>query len=569
MKKILIIEDEVIVRSIYRRKFEISGYQVETAEEGASGLELLATFKPDAIQVDIMLPGMDGVQVIREIRTRPEFKNVPILVISSFYRPDLAKEAWKAGATKCVSKMDCTPNLALELVEQMLSGDGGGASPFAKLSMDSVPMDAIRLLPAESPWEEATQIITRKPKPAAGGLSIPMSPAPEVKPAPKPSTTLPSFAREQLGLPPTTAPGPPQETIPAAESITQIFSKPDPGVTRRFAKPDPGVKRATTRPTFSSPEAQKLTKPAAAAKPPDAAASHMHVWDEGGNAVIETVPSEGSAPLPSAEPVWFEKPPEEMTEEQAAGDATFRLQLWREFIKRAPQIQAELRDRVSALLKSKSVTDQLSLLRNLETTVASLASLSGITGFSRISHLSGAMDALIKDLNKKPAQMTNSVLRSIAHASDCLNSLFHDLESTPRDIPQSMLILVVDDEPIARRTISVALAKASLRCIGMEDSQAALTVLRENPFDLIFMDAEMPGLSGFELCGELRKLPTNKTTPVIFVTSLTKFEARAQSSLAGANDLIAKPFLMMELAVKALTYLLRPQPIVEAKAGSK
>ena len=180
MKKILIIEDELIVRSIYRRKFEISGYQVETAEEGTAALALLPTFKPDVIQVDIMLPGMDGVQVIRQIRSWPEFKNVPILVISSFYRPDLAKEAWKAGATKCVSKMDCTPNLALELVEQMLGG-GGDVSPFAKLSMDSLPMEAIRLLPAESPWEEATQIITRKPKPSAGGLAMPASSEPAVK----------------------------------------------------------------------------------------------------------------------------------------------------------------------------------------------------------------------------------------------------------------------------------------------------------------------------------------------------------------------------------------------------
>ena len=545
MKKILIIEDELIVRSIYRRKFEISGYQVETAEEGTAALALLPTFKPDVIQVDIMLPGMDGVQVIRQIRSWPEFKNVPILVISSFYRPDLAKEAWKAGATKCVSKMDCTPNLALELVEQMLGG-GGDVSPFAKLSMDSLPMEAIRLLPAESPWEEATQIITRKPKPSAGGLAMPASSEPAVKPPPKPPTTLPSFAREQLGLGTTAPPIKPQETAAPAESITQIFSKPDPDGTRRFAKPDPGGTRITTRPTFASPAAQKFAKPAAAEPPAPA------------------VP----AALASAEPVWFEAPPEAAID-GTASNAAFRLELWREFIKRAPQIQIELRDRVAALLKSKSVTDQLSLLLNLETTVSSLASLSGITGFSRISHLSGAMDALIKDLNKKPAQMTNSVLRSIAHAADCLNNLFRDLDKTPRDIPQSMLILVVDDEPIARRTISVALAKANLRCIGMEDPQAALIVLRENPFDLIFLDAEMPGLNGFELCGEVRKMPTNKNTPVIFVTSLTKFEARAQSSLAGGNDLIAKPFLMMELAVKALTYLLKPQPTLEAKPASK
>ena len=147
-------------------------------------------------------------------------------------------------------------------------------------------------------------------------------------------------------------------------------------------------------------------------------------------------------------------------------------------------------------------------------------------------------------------------------ASTCSFAIWNE---RPREIPQSMLILAVDDEPIARRTISVALAKANLRCISMEDPAPPWPSCSENPFDLIFLDAEMPGLNGFELCGELRKLPTNKTTPVIFVTSLTKFEVRAQSSLAGANDLIAKPFLMMELAVKALTYLLKPQPIVEPK----
>jgi CheY-like chemotaxis protein len=241
------------------------------------------------------------------------------------------------------------------------------------------------------------------------------------------------------------------------------------------------------------------------------------------------------------------------------------VEIRQEFLRRAPQIQAELRDRVGALIKSKSTTDQLTLLRELEVCVASLASLSGITGFSRISHLSGALDALIQDLHKKPNQMTASVLRTIAHASDCLNVLFRDLTGFAKEIPQSVLILAVDDEPISRRTIAIALGKANLRSIGLEDSKMALTILKENQFDLIFLDAEMPGLSGFELCTEIRKLATNKTTPVIFVTGLTNFEVRAQSSLSGGNDLIAKPFLMMELAVKALTYLLRPTASVEVK----
>ena len=538
MKKILIVEDELIVRSIYRRKFENSGFQVEAAEEGAAALNLLATFKPDAIQVDIMMPGMDGVEVIRQIRSWPDFKTTPILVVSSFYRPDLAKEAWKAGATKCVSKMDCTPNLALELIQQMLAGENASTIASGKAGMIALPSEnaGLRLAPAETPWEEATEITTRKPKPAAGIPTKLDSLPPAVIPGPKPPSTLPTFGRE-----------PSATTTPA------------------FARSDPTGTSHTTRPSFARPSAEKVSKPAAPAASEGAAERE---WAASINK--PTSPSDNpwrTAALQAAPP---QVPlPLGGSSEPTPGNTAFQLDIRLEFRKRAPQIQAELRDRVAALLKSKSITEQIALLYELGNSVASLASLSGITGYSRISHISGALDALIKDLHKKPAHMTSSVLRTIAHASDCLNMLFRDLERTPRDIPQSMLILAVDDEPIARRTISIALGKANLRCIGMEDPRAALTVLRENPFDLILLDAEMPELNGFELCGELRKLPTNKATPVIFVTSLTKFEVRARSSLAGGNDLIAKPFLMMELAVKALTYLLKPQPIVESQTHSK
>ena len=67
----------------------------------------------------------------------------------------------------------------------------------------------------------------------------------------------------------------------------------------------------------------------------------------------------------------------------------------------------------------------------------------------------------------------------------------------------------------------------------------------------------MPGMTGFELCTKLRTLPLHKKTPVIFVTALTGFESRASSTMSGGNDFIAKPFLFIELAVKALLYILR------------
>jgi CheY-like chemotaxis protein len=532
MRKILIIEDELIVRSIYRRKFEMSGYQVETAEEGTAALKLLPIFRPDVIQVDIMMPGMDGVEVIRQIRAWPEFRHVPILVLSSFYRPDLAKEAWKAGATKCVSKMDCTPNLILELVEQLLSGENSGFTPkYGTIPLSEGASEESFPFQGQIPFAGDTTKLRRKQDESASMSASPPLPSPALaEPSPPGSeegatSSLPKLAVD-LDLPPSKGTAPSRPTFSQEH---QGVAPSEPAEPSFLGKTAPSALKQSTRPTFASSTA--TTSPVDRLEP---------------QAPVPTAPA-ASAPAESS----------------AASGPDFRMEIRQDFLKRVPKIQAELRERVGALIKSKSTSDQFNLLKELEGSISSVASLAGITGFSRVSHLAGALDALIKDLHKKPSQMTGSVLRTIAHAMDCLNVLFRDLTQLPQEIPQSILILAVDDEPISRRTISVALGKANLRCIGLEDSIMALTILHENTFDLIFLDAEMPGLNGFELCAELRKLPTNKTTPVIFVTSLTKFEIRAQSSLSGGNDLIAKPFLMMELAVKALTYLLKP-PSAEA-----
>ena len=86
---------------------------------------------------------------------------------------------------------------------------------------------------------------------------------------------------------------------------------------------------------------------------------------------------------------------------------------------------------------------------------------------------------------------------------------------------------------------------------------AALNLLSENKFDLVFLDVDMPGMTGFELCTKLRALPQHKKTPVVFVTALSDFDSRTSSMMAGGNDFIAKPFLFIELTVKALIHVLR------------
>jgi CheY-like chemotaxis protein len=121
-------------------------------------------------------------------------------------------------------------------------------------------------------------------------------------------------------------------------------------------------------------------------------------------------------------------------------------------------------------------------------------------------------------------------------------------------VPVSPQILVVDDEIISREAICSAIERADLRPVSVDDPIVAQGILEKTRFDLIFLDVEMPGQNGLVLCSHIRKMATNRSTPVVFVTAHSDFERRARSVLSGGNDFIAKPFLPIELAVKALIW---------------
>src|SRR5579872_2897756 len=120
MKKILIIEDDQIVANIYRNKFSVEGFQVEIAHDGPAGLETIHHFKPDAVVLDLMLPKMTGVDLMKKIRSEADFQKLPIIVFSNTYLTNMVQEAWKAGATKCLSKANCTPKQVVEVVRTLL-----------------------------------------------------------------------------------------------------------------------------------------------------------------------------------------------------------------------------------------------------------------------------------------------------------------------------------------------------------------------------------------------------------------------------------------------------------------
>jgi DNA-binding response OmpR family regulator len=385
MKKILIIEDDQIVSNVYRNKLATEGYEAEIALDGETGLKTMRTFQPDAIVLDLMLPKMSGVDVIKQIRSEADFSKLPIIVFSNTYLTNLIQDAWKAGATKCVSKINCPPKELLELIRRTVGG----------------------------------------------GVVMPALPKTEGVPAPKPAAVV------------------------------------------------------------------------------------------------------GEA------------------------DAEFQAELRKTLIASLPATLATLRAGLKSLIKSDTEVAQLKHIHELFRRVHAVSGNASIAGFVPIAHLAAALEALLKELYENPKNINASTLRTVAATVDFLGFLFErGTQSDKQEIPPAS-ILVVDDEVISRRAIVYALEKAQLQSISLEDPNAAFKLLSERQFDLVFLDVDMPGMSGYELCTRLRNLPLHKKTPVVFITALSDFDSRTSSMMAGGNDFIAKPFLFIELTVKALIHVLR------------
>jgi len=100
------------------------------------------------------------------------------------------------------------------------------------------------------------------------------------------------------------------------------------------------------------------------------------------------------------------------------------------------------------------------------------------------------------------------------------------------------------------------LPRLGSRRTASKDAFEVLELAKQKRYDLFVLDINMPGMNGFELCEKLRVSSGYEETPVIFVTGDDRFDSRVRSASIGANELISKPFLPKELALKALFHLL-------------
>jgi len=407
MKKVLLVDDDPVILKLYQDGLVRRGFQVDTVPDGLAAVQVLRAGKPDVVVLDLMMPKLSGVDVLKFIRSQPGLAALPVVVLSNVYMSDLAEQAVAIGVQKALLKTRCSPPVLTDILNELLTGQGG----------EPVPAQAVA------------------------------SPAP------------PSPARVSAGIVEAAV-------TPAKPTGTELFTR-------------------------------------------------------------------------------------------------ARLN----FLEQAPATCAAIRTLCKGFTNAPDQVSRVMWFEDFYRKVRFLSATAGFAQFQHIGLLCSAFEALLFELREKPAFVTPSVLRTLAFTVDFLAELCDRARADARDVEFSAHVLVVDDDPLSNRLVVAALLRAHLPAESTESPARALQMLREKHYDLVLLDIEMPGVDGFELCKQMRALPGYQKTPVVYVTAHSDFESRAKSILSGGNDLIAKPVFPMELAVKAVTQLLKHQ-LAEQKPAS-
>ncbi|HED38490.1 MAG TPA: response regulator [Ignavibacteria bacterium] len=120
-KKILVVEDDGVLRDVLMEKLKVSGYIPLGAEDGEIAIEKIKTEKPDMILLDILMPKKDGMEVLEEMNADEEMKNIPVIVISNSGQPVEIERARSLGAKDFLVKAIFDPSEVLEKVEKIFN----------------------------------------------------------------------------------------------------------------------------------------------------------------------------------------------------------------------------------------------------------------------------------------------------------------------------------------------------------------------------------------------------------------------------------------------------------------
>ncbi len=374
MKRVLIVEDDPLIAGVYRNELADAGFIIDLAFTGESAIEMFKDKKPDLVLLDLMLPGINGLDVLEVIRSMADARELPVFVFTNAYLGGMVQQAWEFGANMVLTKASHTPKQVTQLVKDALE------------------------------------------YPQVTGLKA----------------NLPTALEERA----------------------------------------------------------------------------------------------------SGQMMWFRT-----RLLQAASKTRFALKQSLRLLATHPANHANV--------------------QKFYAKAHPLASLATLAGLQPLAQMAEALEGFLKELLDKRAAITPSILLTMTQAIETLDFLVEHHEAVAARHSSLARILVVDDDPFVRQAVCRALERVNLQAVCVDSPAVALQRLAGDHFDLIFLDIEMPEVNGFELCSILRSAPMYQGIPIVFLSLHNDHGHRVESMQRGGDDFISKPFLYMELAVKALSLVMR------------
>ncbi|MGO3702046.1 MAG: response regulator transcription factor [Candidatus Saccharimonadales bacterium] len=120
MTKIAIIEDDAAIHQMYRMKFESEGFDVQLASDGKAGIELVKTFQPDIVLLDLQMPEVNGTEALREIRHNDWGKDVPVIILTNLGEEESPQELKSLDVAGYIVKADLTPRQVVARTKEVL-----------------------------------------------------------------------------------------------------------------------------------------------------------------------------------------------------------------------------------------------------------------------------------------------------------------------------------------------------------------------------------------------------------------------------------------------------------------
>jgi len=475
MKKLVIIDNDRTVADIYRNKFREEGFHVELARDGKSGLAMIMLNKPDAVLMEFILPELSGEEVIRQLRGKPDYEKLPIVIATHCYSGALLEKAWDVGADEVLTKAVHTPPQVFEAVLQAIE--------------------------------------MRKNSVAEAGIS----PSTESTPAPVDAAAHPNSTAPSLTAPPAFVWG---------KSV------------REHASPQAGQAIYQKNVASLSVETQ----------PPSKAALPVLPSGAGAQRPLNCVPE---AKLAHEIPQAF-LPVGDLIDVES--HIVSQAGLLQAFLKRVPALMAGMRATLARFIECPTGQVRLSHLIDLQDKARAFSVSCSMAGLPNIQHSAGILERLAEEVCEKPALITSSVIHTLAQGIDLVAWQLKHTANPALDTIGCALILVLEDNEISWLAICSSLSMARFHPIVVCDEITTSRILEKNPLDLVVLDLDAAHVNGFELCERMRHAETNKDTPVIFLASSIDLEMKSKIALCGASELVMKPFLFNELALKA--YLL-------------